>query len=130
MSDVLVDSSVWIDFFRGDPGAVARLDSLLEDDRVAICGPVVAEVSSGARTATVFRELGARLGALPMLATPTDLWERVAGARFALARRGTQAHLIDLAIAITASEAGHSLLTRDRDFSTISEVVPFEIDLF
>ena len=36
MSDILVDSSVWIDFFRGDKPSITRLDPLLLNDRVAV----------------------------------------------------------------------------------------------
>ncbi|MBI3768718.1 MAG: PIN domain-containing protein [Deltaproteobacteria bacterium] len=130
MSDVLVDTSVWIDFFRGDRQAVARLDPLLRDDRAAVSGPIVAEVTSGARTPGAFQQLRARLGALATLEPPPDLWDRVAAARFSLARQGTQAHLVDLLIALTASTAGHTLLTRDRDFSGIAQVVPLDVELF
>lgn len=130
MSDVLVDTSVWIDFFRGDRQAIARLDPLLRDDHAAVAGPIVAEVTSGARTPAVFQQLRARLGALTMLEPPVDVWDRVAAARFSLARQGTQAHLVDLVIALTASSAGHALLTRDRDFTGIAQVVPLDVELF
>ena len=130
MSDVLVDTSVWIDFFRGDTRASARLDPLLRDDRAAVSGPIVAEVTSGARTPASFQQLRARLGAVTMLEPPPGLWDRVAAARFTLARQGTQAHLVDLLIALTASHAGHTLLTRDRDFAGIARVVPLDVDLF
>lgn len=130
MSDVLVDSSVWIDFFRGDREAVGRLDTLLEEGRVAVCGPVVAEVTSGARTAPTFQLLDEKLGSLTLLDEPAEVWRSVAEARFALTRQGIQAHLIDLLIAVTASAAGHLLLTRDRDFSAIAQVVPVETESF
>jgi predicted nucleic acid-binding protein len=58
------------------------------------------------------------------------LWERVAEARFTLARRGFQAAILDLIIAFCALEASHTLLTRDRDFATIQTVLPFELDVF
>jgi predicted nucleic acid-binding protein len=130
VSDVLVDTSVWIDFFRGDTRAIARLDPLLRDDRAAVSGPIVAEVTSGVRTPGAFRQLRARLGALTTLEPPPDLWDQVAMARFSLARQGTQAHLVDLLIALTASTAGHTLLTRDRDFTAIARVVPLDVELF
>jgi predicted nucleic acid-binding protein len=130
VSDVLVDTSAWIDFFRGDRQAIARVDPLLRDDRAAVSGPIVAEVTSGARTPSVFQQLRTRLGALVMLEPPPDLWDRVATARFALARQGTQAHLVDLLIALTASTSGHALLTRDRDFTGIAQVIPLDVELF
>lgn len=74
MSDVLVDSSVWIDFFRGHKATVARVDPLLVDDRAAVAGPIVAEVASGARSLALFDEVKKRLNALNLLADPMDLW--------------------------------------------------------
>jgi predicted nucleic acid-binding protein len=129
MSDVLVDSSLWIDFFRGDPRAVRTVDSLLADDRVATTGMIAAEVVSGARTRAVFDHLCDCLSALTLLRPADDLWPRLAETRFALARRGVQAHLVDLAIAIQAADARHRLLTRDRDFRTIAKVVPLELEI-
>ena len=78
----------------------------------------------------VVRQLRARLGALTTLEPPPDLWDQVATARFSLARQETQAHLVDLLIALTASTAGHTLLTRDRDFPAIARVVPLDVELF
>lgn len=128
MSDLLVDSSIWIDYFRGAPNVVRRLDAALELDRVAVCGPVVAEVLSGARTHADFALIEAAFAGLELLPDPSEAWPRVGEARFALARRGTQAALIDLLIALTAVEASHTLLTRDSDFRRIARVVPVELE--
>ena len=130
MSDVLVDSSVWVDFFRGEKRAVARVDSLLEQDRVAISGPILAEVVSGAPTVASFQQLRTRLSALNALADPPDLWERVGDLRFQLARQGNQAHLIDLVVAVTAHAHGHALLTRDRDFTAIAAAITLDLEVF
>jgi predicted nucleic acid-binding protein len=130
VSDVLVDSSVWIDFFRGEANTRARVDGLLAEDRVAIAGVVWAEVLSGARDRPVYLRLARSLSALRMLAEPTDIWNRVAEARFALARGGTQAAVTDLWIAIVAAASGHALLTRDRDFERIRTVVPLDLAYF
>jgi predicted nucleic acid-binding protein len=130
VSDVLVDSSAWIDFFRGQAQAVSRIDALLADDRAATTGMIVAEIVSGARTRADYDALRQHLAALPRLATPSVLWERVAETRFTLARQGVQSHLVDLAIAITAAAAGHRLLTRDRDFVAIARAITLDLDLF
>ena len=128
MTDLLVDSSIWIDFFRGAPHVVRRMDQALEQDRVAVCGPVVAEVLSGTRTLADFARVKAAFEGLALLADPLDAWPRVGEARFALARRGTQAALVDVLIALTAAEASHTLLTRDSDFRRIATVVPVELE--
>ncbi len=67
---------------------------------------------------------------LVWLADPASLWQRVAEQRFLLARKGYQASLVDLAISLAASDAGHALLTRDSDFRRIQEVVAIELHLF
>jgi len=130
VSDVLIDSSVWIDFFRGKGDAAARVDPLLVLDRAAVSGPIVAEVASGALTLAAFNLVRTRLRALAVLTEPVDLWERVAEARCGLARQGVQAHMIDLAIAVTANVHGHTLLTRDRDFVAIAKVVPVDLHVY
>ena len=130
MSDTLVDTSAWVAFLRGEEAAVRRVGSLLTDGRAAITGPISAEVLSGARSRREFETLKSLLEGLDRLEEPALLWERVAELRFALARNGYQASLIDLTIALSSLDAGHTLLTRDADFERIQAVVPMEIEVF
>ncbi len=130
MSRVLVDSSAWVDFLRGRPEAVRRVDGLLADDLAATAGVITAEVTSGSRTRAEFDELRALFAALPQVGAPLDLWDRVAESRFTLARQGVQAHLVDLAIAVTAVASGSRLLTRDRDFVAIARATGVDLDVF
>ena len=130
MSDTLVDSSAWIAFLRGDAAAVRRVGPLLDKDRAAIWGPIAAEVLSGAPSRRDFDLLKRLLHGLEWLGDPPSLWERVADARFFLARKGSQASLVDLAIALAALDAGHTILTRGSDFRRIQTVVPVEVALF
>jgi predicted nucleic acid-binding protein len=126
----LVDSSAWVDFLRGDRAAVKRVGDLLDDAAATVCGPVVAEVVSGAQNAAEHVLLKQLFGGLEWLADPQGLWPRVADFRFALARGGFRAGLIDLAIATAAFDSGLPLVTRDRGFARIRTVVPIELDLF
>ena len=127
---MLVDSSAWIDFLRGDKKAIERVDPLLADGRAGTTGPIYAEVISEAKERPGFERLGRLFRSLPWLVPPASAWEQVAGVRFTLARQGVQAHLVDLLIAVTALEAGHSVLTRDRDFEVIARVLPVEVVVF
>ena len=55
MADILVDTSVWIDFFRNEKGPTGDiLDALLAEDRVLLCGVVEMEIFQGLRK----KELG------------------------------------------------------------------------
>jgi predicted nucleic acid-binding protein len=130
LSDTLVDSSAWIAFLRGDTSAVRRIDPLLAQGRASVWGPIAAEVLSGVPSRKDFDLLKRLFHGLDWLADPLSLWDRVAEHRFLLARAGYQASLIDLAIALTAGDAGQTLLTRDADFRTIRTVIPIELQVF
>ncbi len=130
MSSTVVDSSAWVDFLRGDEAAVSRVDRLLSDGAVAVTGPIRAEVLSGARSSGEYERLRRLFEGLTAVADPPALWDRVAEYRFALARGGFQAEIVDLAVAVAAFAGGYRLLTRDRDFARIRTVVPIELDLF
>jgi predicted nucleic acid-binding protein len=130
LSDVLADASAWVAFLRGDAAAVRRIDPLLAEGRLAISGAVYAEVLSGTASRGDFDLLSRLLHGLEWLPDPGHLWERIAEGRFALARRGFQAAILDLIIALCALDGRHTLLTRDRDFLRIQTVVPFELEVF
>lgn len=130
MSDTLVDTSVWVAFLRGEESAVRRVGPLLANGRAAITGPISAEVLSGARSRSDFDILKSVLEGIDRLEEPALLWDRVAEHRFALARSGHQASLIDLTIALSALDSGHKLVTRDADFRRIRAVVPIELEVF
>lgn len=130
MSDVLADTSAWVAFLRGEKAAVRRIDTLLAEDRIATAGAVYTEVLSGTASRADFELLGGLLEGLEWLPEPANLWERVAEARFSLARRGFQAAILDLIIGLCALEASHTVLTRDRDFIRIQTVLPFDLEVF
>jgi predicted nucleic acid-binding protein len=91
---------------------------------------VLAEVLSGAGSRAEVDRLKDLLAGLERLPDPTDLWDQAAEARYTLARKGYQASLVDLVIALTCLDAGSTLVTRDRDFRAISRVVPLEVEIF
>ena len=93
-------------------------------------GPILAEVLSGANSRAEFDNLKDLFEGLDRLADPPDLWERVAEARYLLARRGNQASLVDLSIAVACLDGGHTLVTRDGDFRAIARLFPLELEVF
>lgn len=128
MSRILVDSSVWVEMFRKeDSPAVAALRKFLQDGLVCINGLIRAEILSGATSLRDYRRLEDGLSALTPLPDPPELWDLVAKARYRLARRGFQASIADLIIAISASYYGKALFTLDHSFSRIKAVLPFEL---
>ena len=123
---VLVDTSVWVRFFRAEHSPVGKaLNELLAATAVVTCPPIHTEVVSGAPTKREFQRLRTLFGAITSLDPPNEMWFRIEECRFALARRGVQASLVDLWIALTASHHRVVLWSLDDDFRSIAPVVPF-----
>jgi predicted nucleic acid-binding protein len=130
LTSSVIDTSAWVSFLRGDPPAVGRIDPMLAEGRAALTGPILAEVLSGASSLALFDRLKQLFAGVDHVSDSVDQWERAAEARFALARKGYQASLIDLTIALACVDGRHALLTRDRDFRAIRRVLPLELEIF
>jgi predicted nucleic acid-binding protein len=127
---VLIDTSVYIHWFRTRRDVVARLRPLLEADSAVTCGIVVAEVLRGLVHPLV-RERQSRLFA-SMRWLPLDdaLWTEVADLGFTLRNRGLSPSLPDLALAVAAQRSGACIQTLDTDFARIPglRIAPPEVD--
>jgi hypothetical protein len=116
---ILVDSSVWIDYFRGTvTPETERLDSILGTELVATGDLILTEVLQGFDTERDFNEARRMLGAL----TVVDLCGREiaiqAARNFRTLRKlgATVRKTIDTVIATRCIESGYRLLHNDRDF--------------
>lgn len=120
---ILVDSSVWIDFFSRSPGkAGGELRRMIEESEpFALTGVVVSEILQGlTRNVAEIEQFLAQWELLE----PTGLQTyRTAGAIFRSARgKGIALTTIDTLIAALALEHRASVFTLDRDFSRIAAI--------
>ena len=116
---ILVDSSVWIDFFRGVATPEAeRLDSLLGQQELAIGDLILAEVLQGFQPRPAFDLALERLGALHLIEIAgRDVAIAAARNYRSLRDRGvTVRKTIDTLIATRCIQDDHALLYSDRDF--------------
>jgi predicted nucleic acid-binding protein len=117
---VVVDSSVWIDFFRGsDEAVVAELGRLLDADEVGLAAPVRLELLTGAsrKDEPVLRRL---LSALPLLLPEPPLWPKLERWIERASRAGERFGAMDLLIAGIADDHRASLWSRDADFARMA----------
>ncbi|HOB96149.1 MAG TPA: PIN domain nuclease [Aquabacterium sp.] len=116
---ILVDSSVWIDYFRAaDTPQVALLDSLLGRTRIAVGDLIAAEVLQGVRDDKQFQWVKQVFDSFTRLdLCGYDLAVKAAENHRVLRANGiTIRKTIDTLIATRCIEDGLTLLHADRDF--------------
>jgi predicted nucleic acid-binding protein len=116
---IVVDSSVWIDFFNGvDTQEVERLDGLLGVTPVALGDVILVEVVQGFRhdrDVAAARQLFRSLALLPMLGA-RNAWKAADNYRLLRSQGITVRKTIDGIIATACIEANLPLLFTDGDF--------------
>ncbi|MDD2744730.1 MAG: PIN domain nuclease [Rhodocyclaceae bacterium] len=121
---ILVDSSVWIDYFRGTPTPQAdRLDALLSTELLAIGDLILTEVLQGFVSERDFNQAKTLLTALPIVTLAgADVAIQAARNFRQLRSLGvTVRKTIDTVIATHCIENGIALLYSDRDFEPFVE---------
>lgn len=122
---LIVDTSVWIDFFGGR--TIPLLEDALALGTVVLPPIVVAELVSGARKKSDRMALVDLLEDLPIHETPRDHWIRVGELRRRLMEKGNPISTPDAHVAQCALDRDAPLLSRDRAFSTIARHMPLRL---
>ena len=126
---MLVDSSVWIAYLRGDNVLEVELltEALEHGESVWLAPPILQEVLQGADSPKRFARWDRVLGELPMIIAP-DAREAARSAAHLYARCRwagvTPRSANDCLIATHAILGGMPLLHRDRDFDLIAGIEP------
>ena len=116
---ILVDSSVWIDYFRGSITAqTEKLDQLLGSEPLAIGDLILTEVLHGFTDERSFNEARKMLTALTVVELGGQQVAIQAARNFRTFRNlgVTVRKTIDTVIATRCIESGYDLLHSDRDF--------------
>jgi predicted nucleic acid-binding protein len=121
---ILVDTSVWIDFFAGKPQAhVKTLEELIINrEDLCICGIILTEVLQGIRNDSEFEKMKNLFDNLLLLPMQHSTFLRSAEIYRALRKKGiTIRKPVDCMIAAVALEHDIALLDHDKDFDPIEK---------
>ncbi|MCH7400946.1 PIN domain nuclease [Belliella kenyensis] len=124
MDNVLIDTSVWINFFGGkDQKIIRAVQELLSRDQVVICPPIFQEILQGLKYPKEFLEIKDKLKALKQI--HVDPFEAAEGAAHIYSVLRSQGITIrksyDCLIAWYAINTNATLFHLDRDFIPISK---------
>ncbi|MCB0570390.1 MAG: PIN domain nuclease [Phaeodactylibacter sp.] len=131
---ILVDTSVWVEFFKGaiTPQSTFLKEAIRDDQPLYLCPVIIQEILQGIRYDTDYEHVKDSLLAFPILEwEPTEAAIAAAGLYRALRKKGlTIRKSNDCLIAAFARQFELAMLHTDRDFSAMTEqqairVVPF-----
>lgn len=127
---VLVDTTVWIDFFAGQTLThIETFESLLEQEEdICICGIILTEVLQGIRKETEFKKTKNLFNSLIFLPMSYSTFLQSAEIYRKLRQRGiTIRKSIDCMIASVALENNIPLLHNDKDFLPIERYCKLKV---
>lgn len=117
---VIVDTCVWASFFaKVNSAEKAAVDELLDADRVALVGPVLAEVLMGFRRKDQADWVASRLRMAHYIDPIWDDWVLAASLGRELASAGAKLPLTDLVLAAVARRCDAWIFTTDPHFDSV-----------
>ncbi len=119
---VLVDTSVWIEYFRNpESDAAAILDGILDDHEVYVPKLVLAELMQGAKSARELSVIGDFFSAFHIIDQSAETWIKAGRLAYDLKKKGKTIHLLDCYLAVLAGENGCAIFTLNRHFKEIKD---------
>jgi len=119
----LVDTSVWIDFFRGVAPVRAFLNDLILKNRVFICGSIFFELLQGIKSSEEKSLVKEALLSLPYLEITLQVWEGAAYLSRDLRTKGVTLPLTDLLIGQLAKANNLEVISFDPHFDQIPDLI-------
>ncbi len=130
MNDYLVDTSVWVEFFRGKKISIKkRLEKLLDENRAVVSGIILAELLTGISNEKDQRFLEECFMGMPYLEATREIFATAGKMGAALRKKGITMPISDLLIAALARTHALIVLTLDNHFLTLARSlnVPMEL---
>lgn len=120
---VLIDTGVWLAFFS-KPGSREKraVDALLDEDRVALTGPLLAEVLRGFRRTDQADWVASRLRLAHYLEPGWEDWRNAVALGRELAASAHEVPLTDLVVAALARRVQAFVFSTDPHFDLIAEL--------
>ena len=122
---VIVDTSIWIEYFKNTLTDIQYIENGLSDGFVHITGPVISELLQGAKTQQDYDMLSKCIGAVPYLECCYEDWINAGRISFQLRKEGKTIPLTDIVIAIVAIRNKAQIYTLDHYFNEIPGVELF-----
>jgi hypothetical protein len=127
---ILVDTSAWLFALKKDfhPVIKERIEQLLVESEIAICGMIALELLGGTRSEKEYFRLKSRLDALHYIDTDKALWDLSSKLAFDLKRKGMSIPYSDIVIAASALKEKAILVHADSHFDSIADHTNLKVE--
>lgn len=129
MSDILVDTSIWIDFFNiADSPEGIILDQLLDENSVVTTDLILAEILPFLPTKTIFNDIRLLMQSIPSVSFYDGIWNDIIENQYKIVRSGVNGVGIpDMMICCLAMHYNKLLYTKDKHFKLIAAHLPLQL---
>jgi tRNA(fMet)-specific endonuclease VapC len=125
---VLIDTSIWVEFFRKKDSAVStRLREYTKLDQVCYSGPILVELYQGAKTRRETEIMDELFGTIHYVDITRNHYHHAGLVSQKAAREGKVFSTIDVILAVLAYDEGLSLFSLDHHFQDISKYCPVSL---
>ena len=128
LAKVLVDSSVWIEFFRKNEPYHGIVSRLMDDERIVCCGLILAELMQDVKSDKELTVLENFLNVFTFVSETPELWAAAGKLSHKLRCKGITVGLSDCFIAVAAASANVPVATLGSHFDMLCK--PAGISLF
>jgi predicted nucleic acid-binding protein len=125
-SNVLIDTSAWIEFFREHSKTAETVTSLIETGRASLCGLIYYELLQGTKDDEEALRLPNALSALKYFEMTPDAWIQSGHVGARLRRKGITLPMSDILVGMVAMEHGLQVPTLDKHFKSIPGLILYK----
>jgi len=122
---VLVDTCIWIEFFRTKSDTSDKMRDLIANDRVVVTGIILAELLQGVKGKKEQKIIEGVFNTLDYVEMTKAVWLETGIVSKKLRLTGCTIPLSDISIACLARQNNFSIFTIDKHFNEIPDVVFF-----
>lgn len=126
-SGVLIDTSVWIEFFRKASSVGDAVAELLNKELVWVTGIVLFELVQGTKAEVEKAHIVSRLTSLRYVEMSVMVWQKAGELARLLKKNGLTLPVSDIILAAVALEHNLQVFTLDKNFESIPGITLYKV---
>ncbi|HAJ94865.1 MAG TPA: PIN domain nuclease, partial [Actinobacteria bacterium] len=119
---IIVDTSVWIEYFKNNQDYVPFIEDSLNLENILITGLIISELLHGIKSEKEYKLLLESISAVPYVECIYEDWVRTGEILYNLKKKGRAVPLTDVLISAIAIRYNASVLTLDKHFKNIARI--------